>query len=358
MVIDKKLFEKISPILIKPSKDASISIGLSKRFFLFEALNNIINVIEEDPYLNFVALLKNYKVLGKFLNGTLREFHRDRNKAYFKNFFLDKNLWQLIKEDLESLYPEYKKLKVTITKRGVIVYDNYKKNAFNTLLLTVHSGTWVPKTIEKKFAFKKSLRRREEDIDTNKIYRGLVLEKAGIWIDSKQSRFVIDFNRDLDRSIYQDQSEKWLKKVWREELTKKEKAEVVMSYTEFYFTLQKLLDAYQFNIIFDGHSMKNIEGRPKISFGTKYIPRFYMPIVISMVRKLSLMGYTPVALNKPYSGGYILEWFSKQYPNVFTCSMEINKSLYMNKTMSKIKKRSLKRLRSDLPKIFDIELEE
>jgi hypothetical protein len=116
-------FESITPILIKPGS-TDIRISISKRFFLFNLMNKIINIIEEDPHLNFVAVLKSYKVLGKFLYGTLHEFHRDRNTIYFKNFFYDRDVWKLVKEDLESLYPKYKEMKMTITKRGVIVYDN------------------------------------------------------------------------------------------------------------------------------------------------------------------------------------------------------------------------------------------
>jgi len=54
-------------------------------------------------------------------------------------------------------------------------------------------------------------------------YCNLVLEKNGIWIDNKQSRFVVDFNRDLSDAIYSKKSEDWLDIVWKESLTKKEK---------------------------------------------------------------------------------------------------------------------------------------
>ena len=63
--------------------------------------------MEEDPYLNFVSVLKNYKFLGKFLYGDIQEFYKDRNKFYFKKFFQDRSLWQLVKDDMEYLYPDY-----------------------------------------------------------------------------------------------------------------------------------------------------------------------------------------------------------------------------------------------------------
>lgn len=346
----KELIAKISPILITPSSN-SLTISISTRFFLFRIMERLIQKIEEDPELNFIALLKSYKILGKFLHGTLHEFYRDRNKLYFKKFFIDHDLYEMIKKDIESLYPKHKDIKITITKRGIIIYENYKKNSFNVLLMTIHSGTWVPKNIEKKMSLTEEERFKEEDIATDIIYRNLVLEKAGIWIDNKQSRFVIDFNRSLDRAIYADNSEEWLNVVWKEPLTRFEKDMIYSSYREFYFTLSRLLDSYQFNIIFDGHSMKDKKERPAISFGTKFIPEFYLPIVRSMQQKMIGLGYSPVLLNTPYEGGNILHWLSTLYPNVFIFSMEINKRLYLRSSLLKGK---INKISDDLMNIFEV----
>jgi len=360
----RELISLISPILINPSK-TSLTISLSKRFLMFQVLNKLTQKIEDDPYLNFISVLKNYKVLGKFLHGTLHEFHRDRNKRYFKNFFIDKDLYEIIKYDLEWLYHKRertkeldenkKKIKLTITKRGVLVYDNYQKNDFNVLLMTIHSGTWMRGDIEEKQTLNRHKRFIEEDTDTHKIYSDLVLEKGGIWIDNKASRFACDYNRDPGRAIYSNRSEKWIKEIWKEELTEKQRRWLMEGYHEFYFTLGRLIDTYRFNIIFDGHSMKNKKGRPQLSFGTKYIQKFYMPIVRSMQRKLCNLGYSHVSLNVPYSGGYILEWLSNQFPDVFICSMEVNKKLYMLKNRKKVISKKLKELSKNITYIFDIE---
>ena len=150
----RKIMEGISPILIKPTT-SSITISFSKRFFLFRLMDKLVEVVEEDPYLNFITLLKSYKILGRFLHGTLHQFYKYRNKLYFKTFFYDRELYGMVKKDIESLYPKYKDIKMTLTKRGVITYDNYKKNSFNVLLLTIHAGTWIPEAIEKKISIKK-----------------------------------------------------------------------------------------------------------------------------------------------------------------------------------------------------------
>ena len=351
------ILKKISPILIKPDSD-SIKISFSRRFFLFSLMSRIINIIEEDPNLNFIALLKSYKVLGNFLNGTLHEFYRDRNKIYFKNFFIDRHLYSLVKQDIEDLYPKHKDIKMTITKRGVIIYDNYKKSAFNVLLMSIHSGTWVQDSIDKKLNISKIERFKEEDVDTHKIYRDLVLEKSGIWIDNKQSRFVIDFNRGFERAIYADNSEEWLEVVWREKLTKKEVDGIYSSYEEFYFTLSKLIEAFHFNIIFDAHSMKHRPGRPSISFCTEFIPKFYMPVVKSMQKKMRSLGYDKVLFDVPFKGGYILRYLRDIFPHMFIFSMEVNKNLYMTKDRMKTIKYRMNKLSQDLMNIFDIETED
>src|SRR3989338_61818 len=353
----RELLENISPVLVDP-KSTSITVGISNRFFIFQLLKKLAEKIEDDPYLNFISILKSYKILGKILNGTLHELHRDRNKLYFKNFFIDRSLYSLVKRDLEWLYNRHQKhhgVKMTITKRGIIIYDNYQKNSFNVLLLTIHSGTWMRQDIQGKQFLTEKQRLLEEDIDTHRIYSSLVLEKGGIWIDNKASRFECDYNRSPERAIYSNRSEKWIEEVWKEELSESQKKWLMEGYNEFYFTLGRLIGTYRFNIIFDGHSMKDAEGRPALSFGTRYIPKFYMPIVRSMQRKLQNMEYSPVALNQPYGGGYILQWLNSRFPDVFICSMEVNKRLYMAKNRKRVIKKKLESLSKDIALIFDIE---
>ncbi len=352
----REFLENISPVLIRPTS-SSLTIGISKRFFLFKLMNRLVNLIEEEPHLNFISVLKSYKIFGRLLTGTLHEFHRDRNRIYFKNFFADLELYELVKKDLELLHPRYRDVKMTITKNGVIIYDNYRKDSFNVLLLTIHSGTWVPANLRKKQLVTEKDRRLEEDRDTHIIYSRLVLEKGGIWIDNKKSRFVIDFNRSIERAVYDNYNIRRGKysDVWKELPSKSEYRDIFNSYREFYFMLSTLVNTYKFNIIFDGHSMKDLPGRPSVSFGTRYIPNFYIPIVKSMQRKMISLGYSPVLLNTPYGGGYILRWLSTKYPDVFIFSMEVNKRLYMNWNRTASVKSKLEKLSSDVANIFDIE---
>ena len=58
----RDMYETISPLLIE-TKATSITLGLSRRFFLFSLMGKIIRRIEDDPYLNFISLLKYYKIL-------------------------------------------------------------------------------------------------------------------------------------------------------------------------------------------------------------------------------------------------------------------------------------------------------
>ena len=359
MKLIKEIIENVSPIIIQPTS-SSITLSLSRRFFLFQIMEKIINTIEEEPHLNFIALLKNYKILGKVMDGTLHEFYRDRNKLYFKNFFYDRTLWAVVKEDIEYFYPKYheshQNLKMTITKWGVIIYDNYKRGSFNVLLTTIHSGTWIPEFIEQKMSISSKKRHQEQDIDTHKIYSPLVLDKGGIWIDNKQSRFLIDFNRDYLKAIYKNNSEIWIDQVWKEEPTEKEKEEIFRSYHEFYFTFGKLVEAYHFNIIFDGHSMNGWSGRPNISFATDCISPFYMPIVEEMRKKMLMMGYGTVQFNDPYLSQNIAHWLKEKFPSAFIFSMEVNKKLYTTHHFLKSHQKKIEKLAQDIPQIFDLEV--
>ena len=353
----KELFETISPVFID-AKSLSITVGLSRRFFLFTFTKNLISSLEEDPYLNFISLLKSYKILGKFLYGTISEFYRDRNKIYFKKFFADEQLYELIRNDIEWLAASYGHIKVTISKNGLIVYDNYQKNKFNVLLFTIHSGNWVPGLIREKMHVSKEQRHLQEDTYSNRLYCNLVLKKNGIWIDNKQSRFACDFNRPQHLSVYKDKQEPWVDKVWKEPLTEPEIKELQKSHVTFYLTLRQIIDSYRFNIIFDGHTMTDAKDRSEISFGTEFIPNFYMPVVLSMREKLKKLGYTSVSFNSPYYGGNILRWLKKSAPDLFICSMEINKKLYMNEAHNNILKAKLQKITDDLENIFNMEIKQ
>ncbi len=353
----KDIFKTISPLLINPTK-TSITLSLSRRFFLFQILQKLAKEIEEEPYLNFLTVLKNYKLVGRVLHGTIKEMYKDRNKFYFKNFFLDRDLYELVKKDIEELYPKYKEINVILSKHGTIIYDNYKKNSFNVLLLTIHAGQWVPKEIENKMCLPKIFRKKEEDKDSDKLYSLVVLEKGGIWVSTKLSRFVCDLNRPQNRCIYFKDKEKWLhRKVWKDDLKENDIKKICSWHLEFYATLEKLLESYSFNIIFDGHTMKDKPDRPRVSIGTKYISSFYMPIVRSMRNKLSNLGYKPVLFNKPYGGGFILKWLKAKFPDRFIFSMEFNKKLYMKPNRRVTLKRKLNKIKKDMPKVFELELE-
>lgn len=355
----EKFIETISPLMISANSN-SFKVSLSKRFFLNKLIENTFKALEKDHYLNFISVLKFNKFLGRFIYDTLENIYKDRNSLFFKNFFIDKDLYMAVKDSISDVYKTHrnKGIKLTITKRGIIIYDNYKPNEFNILLLTIHSGHWVDQKIRKKLNLTSKERYFQEDLGTDLVYKNLVLDKAGIWIDTKQSRFVCDLNRNKENSICREGTITWKTKVWKESLTKKEVKEIEQFFLEFYFTLDKILETHQFNIIFDGHSMRNEPGRPDISFGTKYIPKFYMPIVKSMQRRLIKIGYKNVKFNTPFKGGYILRWLQEKHPNVFIFSMELNMGLYTTKSYDRVYKGRSDKLSNAIFDIFNIEKED
>ncbi|PIS04876.1 MAG: hypothetical protein COT81_04450 [Candidatus Buchananbacteria bacterium CG10_big_fil_rev_8_21_14_0_10_42_9] len=351
-----KLFEQVSPIIVSPTR-SSLTVSLSNRFFLFRLMQMILNRIEDNPYLNFISVLKHYKVLGRFLHGTIRELHHDRNKSYFKHFFLSDELYRLVKAELDWIYERNKTVRLTISKWGIIICDNYKKNQFNALLFTTHSGSWVPDHIAKKQTLSAADRYLEEDVDVDKIYADIVLQGAGIWIDSKLSRFACDYNRAPEKAIYGDKSEEWVDKLWQKPLAKTQREWLMEGYHEFYFTLEQLVDTYRFNIILDGHSMKDVNNRPDICLLAELAPPFYMPIVQTMKEKLVAGGFKRVSFDSPFPHGYILWWLHTHFPDVFICMIEINKKHYMNKTRTKSLSGKISSLSKVLRKLFHLEEE-
>ena len=180
------------------------------------------------------------------------------------------------------------------------------------------------------------------------------MKQGGIWIDNKMSRYYCDINRNISKCIYRNNTFAGNEPVWKEALTKSEEEKIHEFYRKFYFLLTNLLDTYKFNVIFDGHTMKNLEGRADISMGTHYIPKFYLPIVGSISRKIKHIGYDSVGINKPFRGGFILEWISVKFPCVFIFSMEVNKKLYMTKNRLKVIPEKADKLSDDMVNIFDI----
>ena len=339
-----KVLDKIGETVVKQKKHYDVAMQEFKK---------ISDKAERHPHLSFISLLGANKLIGDVLDNTLAYFFRNRNSYWFKKFFADEELYESIKEDIEFYYKKFPGIRLTLTKDGTMIYDSYCPNHFNVLLLTIHGGTWIPDFVNELMSVSKAIVYSEEDIATDFIYGPLVLQKGGIWINTKQSRFVCDFNRVPERAIYSNNSEARVKDIWHEELKAGERARIMKSYRRFYQLLDTLIETYRFNIVFDGHSMVDEPGRPALSFGVKFVPQFYGPIVAEMRKTLMRETNKNVEVNTPYSGGYILEYLSGQFPDIFIFSMEINKKLYMDKEGLLLRKRDMRNLSKAVLKIFD-----
>ena len=339
-----KVLDKIGETVVKQKRHYDVAMQEFKK---------ISEKVERNPHLSFISLLGANKLIGELLDNSIAYFHRNRNAYWFKKFFEDEELYELVKEDIEFYYKKYPKIKLIITKYGTMIYDNYKPNQFNILLLTIHGGTWIPDYVNELMAVSKAIVYGEEDIAVDYIYGPLVLKKGGIWINTKQSRFVCDFNRTPERAIYTNTSEVRVKDIWHEELKPYQKQKIMKSYRRFYSLLDTLIETHRFNIVFDGHSMVNEPGRPSLSFGIKFVPQFYLPIVAEMRKTLARETSRQVDINNPFSGGYILEYLSGRFPNIFIFSMEINKGIYMDPSCLHLRKKPMWQLSKAITKIFE-----
>ncbi len=318
-------------------------------------LQKINDKLEETPHVNFLSLLNSYKRVIDVLDGSISYFYRKRNTLWFKEFFPEEELYKLVKEDLERYHEKYGRINLTITKNGILIYDNYKKNQFNTLLMTVHGGKWVPNYGQELMAISEEKRYQEDDLGADLIYGKLALDNGGVWISAKFSRFFCDLNRKRHRAIYSNTSEKRVQDIWKKELTRFQKERILKNYDQFYYILETLVDTHRFNIIFDGHTMCYEPSRPCFSFGATCIPHFYSPIVEKMRNILHKETGKRIHLNNPYKAGHILNYLSKKYPDIFILSMEINKKLYMDKAHLKLKTREINKLSNAIEKMFIFE---
>jgi len=319
----------------------------------FNKFSLLKEALEHNPHNQFVTLLNTLSQSENVLDGTVSYFYKHRDDIWFKLFFRDEALHALVVRELEYQFKHNPDVKLTLTPRGIMIFDNYKPNKFNILLLTIHNGTWVESYVQEKMLWQAEKRYLEEDVETNKLYSSLVFKYGGIWVENKQSRFMCDFNRSKDKAIYDDSSEKWLSSLWAEPLSGSISRRIMKSYAQFYLMLSKIVEVYNFNIIFDAHSMRNKKSRPDISFGIAHSPEFYIPIVLQMQAHLRKELSRSVEINKPYKGGYILEWLEERYPNRFIFSMEINKRLYMNRKHDKPSTEKIINISSILENLFD-----
>jgi N-formylglutamate amidohydrolase len=349
-------FKKLLPLLVRFSS-SGVSINLSKRFILFDLLKGLNEHLEEKPFLNLVSFIRYENIYERFVYGKIKTVYDKLKRNPFKKYFISKHIHSRILSDLNEVMKINDKIDVIIFSTGIIIYDNYQENNFNVLLLTLHGGEDMPDKISKKVVSDHIPRKREEDIHSDKLYRKIVLKQGGVWIDNKISRFFCDLNRDENSCIHQNNSD-MINYLWSEELSSKDEDFIYNFYENFYALLEQIFNFYKFNIVFDGHTMRNAADRPNISFGTHYIPKFYLPVVSGIKKKMHSMGYSDIGINKPYEGGFILNWISQKYPSTFIFSMEINKKLYLYSDRIRPKPNNIEKLSDDLIKIFDIQEEE
>ena len=150
----KSRFNKFIRELNTLKKDLS----LKNRFLMHEMSYAINTLTERDPFFTLIALLKKESKVGRIIYGTIEDLHKERNRKSFKNFFFDQKLYNLVKTDIEAMFEKKPDLQIIINRYGLMIYLNYKKNLFNVLLLTIHSGTWLPESIYKSMTLKKEFR--------------------------------------------------------------------------------------------------------------------------------------------------------------------------------------------------------
>ena len=201
----------------------------------------------------------------------------------------------------------------------------------------IHNGSNLTSEFEKKILLNNSERRYEEDFIT-----GDFIAEMPIIIIAKDSRYEYDLNRDIENSIYR---EAWGEKVWKEELTKKQKEKSYIKHENFYKVIETLIETIETNFgfcyIYDIHSYnykRRIDFCPVFNIGTSCVNKIKFEQQIKNWEKELKNISIPfikntLKLNAPFNGsGYFPKHISLKFNNTLVFSTEIKKIYCKEKT--------------------------
>lgn len=228
-----------------------------------------------------------------------------------------------------------------------ILHPAYRIKEAHTPLITaaVHAGHDVRHGLASYFAIDEATRLREEDPGTD-ILAGI----SDTSIISRQSRFVVDFNRKRHKSVYLYHKDAQGVQVWKNGLPKEEEAISKQYYDDFYSDLRFLLDrivekhgqflvydihSYNFRHTTPGHLLANHGVYPDIRVGTANLNRKkWQPIIhrfIGNLSSFSIQGRSLTVREHARSGGgEFARWIYQNYGDA-ACVLTLSfKKSYIN----------------------------
>ena len=201
----------------------------------------------------------------------------------------------------------------------------------------IHDGHDTREELSTHFYLDDAGRLREEDPFTGPMARVLPFHVVG-----SQSRFEVDLNRPLDKSVYRVPEDAWGLQVWHGELPEEIAQRSLELYRAFYADAERQLKAVeaQFGnfVVFDTHSYNHrrdgAEGapasaqeNPEVNIGTASMgDEKFRPLVERLIADLREFDFDgrqlDVRENVKFGGGEFSKWIHRTFPNA-GCSVAI-----------------------------------
>lgn len=192
--------------------------------------------------------------------------------------------------------------------------------------VALHDGHFIDEGLMEYINLEEHERFREEDP-----YTGFIANQATTLVTVKASRFMLDFNRSIEKSIYLKPEDAWGLNVWKKDLPENIINKLRSYYVDFYQDIEQLIkekiDKYGFFFILDIHSYNHkrdhatetapIEHNPEVNLGTAYNHPTWSPVLKNITGYLSncqiLNNKLDVRENIKFKGGGFAQWVCKEF---------------------------------------------
>jgi N-formylglutamate amidohydrolase len=202
------------------------------------------------------------------------------------------------------------------------------------IVAAIHSGHTIREELSKLLIIKESDRFREEDPYTD---RWLTISNN--IISPVNSRYEVDLNRRIERSVYRSLEDSWGVQVWKESVPNQILQKSLEKHSEFYSKLEsdidKLLRYQKYIIVYDLHAYNYKRNgpdkmsedeilNPEINLGTATMNRERWSSIVDRfiddVRGYNFKGLNlDIRENIKFRGGYFPYWLHTKYPNSVCC---------------------------------------
>ncbi|MDA3868260.1 MAG: flavohemoglobin expression-modulating QEGLA motif protein [Salinivirgaceae bacterium] len=195
---------------------------------------------------------------------------------------------------------------------------------------SIHDGNRIRASLKPKMALNDYERWYEEDPHTADF-----IVSMPVTIVANDSRFEYDLNRNSETCIYE---EAWGKKVWKRELTSKERAVSLQKHADYYTILHALVskieELFGGCLVFDIHSYNYMRWErevPLFNIGTENVDmKKYGAVVENWQKQLNAVQLTDVvtvaAINDVFFGrGYNLEYVHTHFKHSLVLATEVKK---------------------------------